>query len=278
MLHNRYDHTKSSTYVANGQKFNITYGSGGVNGFLSQDALSCGGIPVKGQVFGEVMSEQGLAFLFGKSDGIVGMAFPSISVDGVTPMFNNMMNQKLVDKNLFSFYLSKTSGSTASAMILGGIDTKYYTGPLTYVPLANRTYWAIRINDVGVGGDYKGVCPPGGCLAAVDTGTSLIAGPALKIGPIIESLNIAKDCSNIDSNPDVTFKIGGVEYTLKPRDYVLKMTQFGQSECIAGFMPLALPPQFGDFWILGDVFISTYYTVFDYDGSRVGFAKANQNL
>nr|CAG4710427.1 unnamed protein product [Naegleria fowleri] len=278
LLHNRYDHTKSSTYVANGRTFNITYGSGAVTGFLSQDTNSVGGIDVKGQVFGEVTSESGLSFLFGKTDGIVGMAFPSIAVDGVTPLFNNIMAQKLVDQNLFSFYLSKTPGSTASAMILGGINQKYYTGPMNYVPLANRTYWAIKIADVGVGGQYKGVCPAGGCLAAVDTGTSLIAGPALKIGPIMESLNIAKDCSNIDSNPDVTFKINGIEYTLKPRDYVLKISQLGATECIAGFMPLALPPQFGDFWILGDVFISTYYTVFDYDGNRVGFARANQNL
>lgn len=83
LLHNRYDHTKSSTYVANGRTFNITYGSGAVTGFLSQDTNSVGGIDVKGQVFGEVTSESGLSFLFGKTDGIVGMAFPSIAVDGV---------------------------------------------------------------------------------------------------------------------------------------------------------------------------------------------------
>lgn len=249
-----------------------------MNGYLSQDIASVGGLAVKGQVFGEVTSESGLSFLFGKTDGIVGLAFPSIAVDGVTPLFNLMMQQKLVDQNLFSFYLSKTAGSSKSAMILGGSDPKYYTGSLNYVPLSNRTYWAIRIKDVSVGGVAKGVCPPEGCLSAVDTGTSLIAGPALKIGPIMESLNIKKDCSNIDAQPDVSFNIGGVDYVLKPKDYVLKITQFGQTECIAGFMPLALPPQLGDFWILGDVFISTYYTVFDYGNSRVGFAKANQNL
>jgi saccharopepsin len=51
---------------------------------------------IKNQLFAEATEEPGLAFAFGRFDGILGLGYDTISVNHITPPFYELINQKVL--------------------------------------------------------------------------------------------------------------------------------------------------------------------------------------
>jgi len=112
-----------------------------------------------------------------------------------------------------------------------------------------------------------------GYKAVIDSGTSVIVGPNTLVAPLIEGITVNSDCSGVDALPDITFTIDDTDYVLQAKDYVLSVTDQDQTECVLGIMGQDFPAKF-DYFILGDSFMRKYYSHFDKNNNRVGFAVA----
>ncbi|KAL0919051.1 hypothetical protein M5K25_011119 [Dendrobium thyrsiflorum] len=385
-FHSRYHSKLSSSYIKNGKSCKITYGSGSISGFFSQDHLQVGDLVVKEQVFIEVIREGSLTFLLAKFDGILGLGFQEISAGRYPPVWKTMAKQRLLKKKVFSFWLNRNpNDTTGGELIFGGFDQKHFTGDHVYVPVSRKGYWQFEMGDFLVGGKSTGYCVER-CAAIVDSGTSLLAGPTSVIAQInhaigaegivsieckeivelygklilelltaqtqpekvcsriglcvfngtsstsagiksvVDEQNIdsssrnadlfctacelavvwiknqlrqnqteelilnyanelcgrlpspmgesAVDCQQLASMPDVSFTIAGKSFILTPEQYVLKVEQADTSICISGFTAFDIPTPRGPLWILGDVFMGAYHTVFDFKDKKIGFAKS----
>ncbi|KAG0364669.1 endopeptidase [Gamsiella multidivaricata] len=271
-LHRRFDSEKSSTFRPNGTEFAIQYGSGSLEGIISNDHLEVGGLVVKRQDFGESVKEPGLAFAFGKFDGIFGLGYDTISVLGVVPPFYNMVDRKLIDEPVFGFYLGHADDTLGGQMTLGGVDSNHFKGDLQWHNVRRKGYWEIDLSKIRLGTEEVEM----NAGAVIDTGSSLIVLQTTMADMINREIGAKKnyagqytiDCAEVPNLPEFSFYFGKTEYKLKGSDYILN----AGGSCISGFMGMDFPESLGDLWIVGDVFLRKYYSVYDLGKDRVGFA------
>jgi len=272
----RYDSAKSTTYTKDGQSFALQYGTGSCTGFISQDSVAMGGQTITGFKFGEVTKEAADVFGQAPFDGILGMGPAKAAVDHVPMPMDQLVAQGKVQHNVFAFFL-QSGGKAGSVLTLGGTDSTYYTGDFTFVPLAKAAsllpYWMISASDIKVGGVSTGACGRFlGCDSVVDTGTSVLAGPPAAVSKITKQIgNVSEDCSNVQSLPTIAFSFNGHDFPLEPDFYVIRAQDpdTGKVACQLGLQGINAG---APLWILGDPFLRKYYTVWDAEQKRVGFA------
>merc|ERR1719240_97806 len=282
--HTTYEPTESDSYSSivdprtSTQKiFEVTYGSGPVAGLFGTDAITIGDLTVENQPFAMVDDiSLGESYSVSEFDGILGLAWDTISKGGYKTPIQLMKQQGLIDSASFAFYLSNGDGSHGE-LTIGGVDTDKYVGEMNYHPLASQSYWLIKAK---LSLNSQTVCK--NCNAIVDSGTSLCTGPpdlveafAASVGAIPMGATYVMSCNSRATAPNLDIHVDDKTYTLTPDEYIIEMNGM----CLFGFMGLGSDSDAGFFqaepmWILGDIFMRKYYTHFDYDNERIGIALA----
>lgn len=210
--------------------------------------------------------------------GILGLGFDTISVNRIIPPFYNLLSQTKMNEQLFAVWLGKGSAA-GGALTIGWVDRNRYSGDLIYSPVVRKGYWEVELEGFTLDGADIGVKSN---RAAIDTGTSLIAVNQDEAKLINEKLGATSngngqyifDCKKLKSLPNMAFRFSGKDLVLTSDQYVLVVPSPLGTQCVSGFMGIDFPPQMRNLWVVGDVFLRAYYTVYDLGNNRVGFGKS----
>lgn len=276
----KFDEHASDTFKRLGNDYNI--GDGLVTGEYVSDTVSLvETFTIKNQTFALIDDATGMSKAYAAStfDGVLGLALN-------TNVLQNAREQGVVEKKVFALNLS---GEDGGKVTFGEYD---YSKHVDWVKLSmGSDLWQIEIDGINMGA-FKATKAE----AIVDSGSALIIGPASDVSEIAEEVGATKslvgnyiiDCENIGNIPDLTFTIDGNEYTVPGSKLVIQSS----GVCLLAIESHAdvnsgvkrkggkkgKNKKTGDekknHWVLGEVFMSVYYTVFDAESKQkqVGFA------
>jgi cathepsin D len=287
-LPTKFDASKSSTFKNSSTPFTITYGSGNAQGYLGTDTVSLADYTVSSQTFA-IIQTMSASLITEPLSGLMGLGFSSLAVSKSTPWWVSLATSKWNDP-VFAFYLKRyrnvaSASSTESdggSVSFGGLDSSLYSGDITYVSVADnkQAYWNIPIG--GITSQGTTINLGSSVNAAIDTGTTLIGGPASTVAAIYAAIPGSKamsgsyagyyeyPCSTAISMT-MTFDSFTVEIT--QADFNIGSYSVDGTMCIGGVYVQSLSSTSSVQWIVGDTMLKNVYSVYRYSPAAVGFAK-----
>ena len=263
----------------------LHYGSGDVYGYNSMDTVCIkAGKCADNFSFLTVGMQTGLGSLY--TSGILGLS-PNSDETTNDLFILKMKESGVIEKAVFSLMIELTDDK--SKMTFGGIDLANMAAlgsKLVYhnIDQSSKKWWTLRLQNMTMEGksskiDYSKLVFGEDKKIIVDSGTSFLLMPKTDLKQLIHFMesevnmlcfNMAVPvCTCTDSQfndiPDLVLRLNDTKYFIPRESYIIR-NDFGQ--CIVGIMSSTQI----NFWILGLNFFSNYYTVFDMEEQRVGFA------
>lgn len=216
------------------------------------------------------------------SEGVLGLGFKNSDIKNST-LIPWLKTNGYIEKKLFSLYLSDVgfdgdkSEEKKSSMMIGGYDKSKYAhhsgDSIHYVDTEKDSqHWYLNLDQVSFGSlnfiaEFN---------AIIDPGSKYLYGPdyiVKKIQLDIKNRHLCffNDgdfvcfCSNHNEFFPIIFTFDGIEYKIDSKWFVSE----SNGECVIKIYSID-----EDRWILGQIFLRKYYSVWDYDNERIGFIES----
>jgi cathepsin D len=270
--HTLYDTAASETAVDTGEPFTLEFGSGSATGEIFTDTVAIAGLTANSQAVG-ASNHYSVDFEIAEfpPDGLVGMAFESLSVFGANPLFSTLVEQGTVAP-VFGVKLA----DNGSELFLGGVNPDLFTGSFGNVSLIEESFYALSLQALDLSSETIATVTGGILPAIVDTGTTLMIGDPQGVEIVYSEIPGALDASSVlgpgffvvpcNGLPTVGVTLGNQIFNVQPDIFNLGLLE--DNLCVGGLVSEEDLP----FWVLGDIFLRNFYTVFDQGNALVGFA------
>ncbi|KAI8891018.1 acid protease [Backusella circina FSU 941] len=273
--HSQYNASRSITYQAESKdNIRIKYGTGSIHARVGRDTVRLANMTLQDQFISEAI-DVSQEFKGLPIDGIIGLGLPSF-YSGSRSLVQNMLQERYIDEALFGFYIQ----SEMAEIDFGGTDSDHYNGEIHYAPVVGDSYWMVNVSDFNFH-NYSS----GPRQAIIDTGTSLLVTTPEDADAI--HAHITGATSNYDGTysipchlkgkiDDLVFIVNGYQMTVPSDEYILVPSDEDDTMCLSGISGQS--SKLADRWILGLVFLKNYYTVFDVNNHRIGFAETIKDI
>ncbi|POW15072.1 hypothetical protein PSHT_07196 [Puccinia striiformis] len=265
----RFDPVNSSSTFTTNTPFSIKYGSGSATGKMYTDNITFAGYNFLLKTVVDTVSSE-----------LLRLGFQPLASSGVTPIWQTIMNNTNNNMNVtfpgFSFGLTRYINTTQPREVEpGGIFT---LGTLNAsliapgeainfvgVPSGLQSYWLIPMDGLDVNGNSLNLNSQSSPNVAIDTGTTLIGGPANEVKQFYSHVMA-------QLLPMVLTKVIILTLVIRP---------FGSNgRCLGSVFELELSGASRSLisWVIGDSFLKNVLSVYRYVPAAVGFAKLSSQF
>ncbi|KAI9259403.1 aspartic peptidase domain-containing protein [Phascolomyces articulosus] len=283
--HPLFDPSESSTFIQDtNQTWGLRYGDGsGVQGIIGRDTVHLGELSHPNQVLGLVQGESVDLAMDPELDGIFGLAYAPLAFTGQKQsIVEGMRDSGMIPAAKVGVYLGRARDGGKGELSFGKANPDHYEGELVDVPVTKKKFWQVSLNGLKVDGEETLSKP---IDAIIDTGTTLIILPS----ELAESIHATIPGSKFSSmygwrmpcelkasaagETKVVFTLGEHEFALKASELVRERaapSDDGEEKlCYSGIAEAKTP-----MIIMGDTFLRSFYSVYDFDRDVVSFAPA----